>query len=80
MVEIHKLEKDSRDLSENAFDPIQTIDKDGKVLFMNKRWKEVFGYSDEDMKTRSVFDIIKSPDVESYKQKLAEADKKNKDQ
>jgi PAS domain S-box-containing protein len=61
----HRLEKKLRE-SENRFrnlfdgtlDLVQIIRPDGSFLHVNPAWKKHLGYSDEDMKTLSIFDII----------------------
>ncbi len=47
-----------KDLVENANDIIQILDRDGHFLYVNKAWKKTLGYSDEDLKTLRIFDII----------------------
>ncbi|NDY42115.1 PAS domain S-box protein [Dissulfurirhabdus thermomarina] len=47
-----------RDLFENASDLIQSVAPDGTFLFVNRSWKEVLGYTDEDLETLKLQDII----------------------
>lgn len=47
-----------RDLFENANDIIQILNKDGHFLFVNRSWREVFGYSQEEITDMTVFDLI----------------------
>jgi len=46
------------DFLDNANDLIQSIGPDGKFLYVNRRWKQTLGYSDEDLKTMTVFDLM----------------------
>ncbi len=46
------------DLFENATDLIQSIDKNGNFVYVNKAWKEKLGYNDEELKQLNFIDII----------------------
>ena len=46
------------DFLDNANDLIQSIDPSGKFLYVNRRWKETLAYTDEDLKTMTVFDLM----------------------
>lgn len=80
LLEKNKLEKDYRDLSENAFDPIQRVSPDGGLVYVNKKWKEILGYSSDEVAEMKVFDIIKKSDVTAYKKALSDANMKNKNE
>ncbi|MBU0680359.1 MAG: PAS domain S-box protein [Proteobacteria bacterium] len=54
-----------RDLFENAHDIIQIVRPDGKLLYVNNSWRQTFGYSEEETKHLSIFDII-SPDCQDH--------------
>jgi PAS domain S-box-containing protein len=54
-----------RTLFENAHDIIQIIRPDGKLLYVNNAWRQTFGYSEEETKNLSIFDII-SPDCQNH--------------
>jgi len=47
-----------RDLLENASDLIQSVDPGGKFLYVNRTWREKLGYTAEDLRTITLFDII----------------------
>ncbi len=47
-----------RDLFENAGDLIQIVDKEGKFIVVNKKWKKVLHYSDAEIKKLNIFDIV----------------------
>ena len=46
------------DLYNNAYDLIQIFDENGNLLFVNRAWKEILGYSDEELKTMHVHDVV----------------------
>ena len=61
----HKLEKrlkeseeEYRDLFENANDLIQSASPDGRLIHVNRKWKEILGYGEEDLATLNLWDII----------------------
>ena len=65
-------EEQLRDFLDNAHDLIQSSNTEQKFVFVNKKWKQVMGYNDEEIKNLHVFDII-YPDSrkemeENYKQ------------
>ncbi|WP_439879859.1 PAS domain S-box protein [Pontibacter sp. MBLB2868] len=47
-----------QDLFDNAHDLIQNISVDNKFIFVNKAWKERLGYTDEDIESLSLNDIV----------------------
>lgn len=47
-----------RDLFENATDLIQSVDAEGRFQYVNQAWKKALGYSEEDLRTLSLQDII----------------------
>jgi len=55
---LRESEERFRDLFENATDLIQSVDMDGRFLFVNRAWKQTLGYTDEDLKTLRLFDIV----------------------
>jgi PAS domain S-box-containing protein len=54
-----------RDLLDNANDLIQSVDQNGRFLYVNRAWKATLGYSDEDIAALNVFDVI-SPACQSH--------------
>lgn len=60
IAEITLLESEEkyRDLFDNASDLIQCVDPVGKFIYVNNAWKKTLGYTDEEVKTKTVFDII----------------------
>ncbi len=55
---LRKSEEKYRDLFENANDLIQSVDKDGKFLYVNRKWLEVMGYTNGEVKKINLMDII----------------------
>ncbi|MBD1919627.1 PAS domain S-box protein [Microcoleus sp. FACHB-831] len=47
-----------RDLFENASDLIQSVAADGHFLYVNRAWKETLGYSESEVTTMNMLDII----------------------
>ena len=47
-----------QDLFDNAHDLIQNISIDNKFIFVNRAWKERLGYSDQDIETLTLNDIV----------------------
>jgi PAS domain S-box-containing protein len=46
----------------NSVQLIQSFNKDGMLLFVNKSWKDTFGYSDQEIQSINLFDIIAEED------------------
>ncbi|HEY9647151.1 MAG TPA: PAS domain S-box protein, partial [Chroococcidiopsis sp.] len=63
-LELQSRESQLRDLFDNATDLIQSIDFEGKILFVNAAWKRTLGYNDADLATLSIFQIIHPADLE----------------
>ncbi|MFM9264291.1 adenylate/guanylate cyclase domain-containing protein [Tychonema sp. BBK16] len=55
---LRESEEKLRDLFENASDLIQSIGSDGHFLYVNRAWQQTLGYSEEEMASMTVFDII----------------------
>lgn len=47
-----------RDLFDNAGDLIQVVDPKGNILYVNPTWKTTLGYSDEEIKSMNLLDIL----------------------
>lgn len=56
--EVRESEERYRDLFENASDLLQIVSPDGQILYVNRAWRETFGYSEEEIGKLSIFDII----------------------
>ena len=55
---LRKSEERYRDLFENATDLIQSCSSEGKLIYVNRAWREALGYSAEEVPGLSIFDII----------------------
>lgn len=47
-----------RDLFENANDLIQSVDAEGRYLYVNRAWRETLGYSQEEIDRLTMFNIV----------------------
>jgi len=47
-----------RGLFENAHDMIQSVAPDGKFLFVNEAWRRIMGYTNDELKGMTIFNII----------------------
>jgi len=54
-----------RDLFDGTSDLIQSIAPDGRILFVNRAWREMLGYSEEEIIALNIFDVI-HPDQHEY--------------
>lgn len=63
-------EEKFKDILDGAHDLIQSIDVNGKIIYVNKSWKDTLGYSDEEIKNINIFDIIHSEDRAACKKKF----------
>lgn len=55
---LRESEETQRDLLENANDLIQSVAPDGRLTYVNRAWREVLGYTDDDLARITIFDII----------------------
>lgn len=55
---LRESEEKLRDLFENASDLIQSIGSDGHFLYVNRAWEQTLGYTEEEIASMTVFDII----------------------
>ena len=51
-------ERRYRDLIQGTQEIIQSIDNEGRYLFVNKAWHDILGYSTKDLKQMTLFDVI----------------------
>ncbi|WP_254568728.1 PAS domain S-box protein [Oscillatoria sp. HE19RPO] len=56
--ELKESEAQLSDFFESANDLIQTVDAQGKILYVNRAWRETLGYSPEELQHLSMSDII----------------------
>ncbi|MEW6520231.1 MAG: PAS domain S-box protein [Thermodesulfobacteriota bacterium] len=62
---LRESERRYRDLFENAHDLIQIVLPDGRLQYVNKAWRQTFGYSEEEIDGLSIFDLI-SPECHAH--------------
>jgi two-component system, cell cycle sensor histidine kinase and response regulator CckA len=55
---LRKSEEFYRNLIESASDLVQVIDAEGRFQYVNHAWKQTLGYSDEEVRGLSIFDLI----------------------
>jgi len=55
---LRERERQYRDLFENATDLIQSVDVDGRLLRVNKMWRDTLGYNDEELKSMNFLEVI----------------------
>ena len=63
------LEEQHRDLFENANDLIQSVDPQGRFLYVNRAWRETLGYREDELGALSVSSVI-HPDCQARWQSL----------
>lgn len=62
---IRDSERRLRALFDNASDLIQMVDCDGKILYVNRAWKDALGYTDEECAHLHIFDVF-APDCREH--------------
>ena len=67
--DLHESNKKFQNLVESSHELIQSIDKNGHFIFVNKAWRGTLGYSKKDLARLTLFDVI-HPDCLEYCKKL----------
>jgi PAS domain S-box-containing protein len=62
---LQESEEKYRDLFENASDLIQSVNPQGRFLYVNRAWRETLGYDEEEVAGLNLFDII-HPDSQAH--------------
>lgn len=55
-------EKRYRDLVDNAYDMIHSVGSDGRFTFVNEAWKRTMGYTEKELETLTLYDVIADED------------------
>jgi PAS domain S-box-containing protein len=55
---LRESEERYRDLFENASDLVQSVAPDGHFVYVNRAWREILGYSEEEVANLTLWDII----------------------
>ncbi|MBN1550437.1 PAS domain S-box protein, partial [bacterium] len=55
---VENLNQNVADFMNNVSDLVQITAPDGRILYVNKKWKDCLGYHDEEMESLNVTDII----------------------
>jgi PAS domain S-box-containing protein len=55
---LQESEEQFRDLFESSSDLIQSVDSEGRILYVNPAWLETLGYHSKELASISIFDII----------------------
>ncbi len=53
-----RAERSLQDLLDSASDLIQSVREDGRLVFVNRAWKETLGYSDDEVAALEIFSIV----------------------
>lgn len=56
-----------RDLFDDANDLIFSVDTQGQFLYVNKKWHEMLGYAEEELKGVDIFDIVHPDSQEDFR-------------
>jgi PAS domain S-box-containing protein len=62
---LRESEERYRNLIENAHDMIQSVDAEGKFIFVNAAWLKTLGYTEDDLRRMTLFDVI-HPDCRQH--------------
>ena len=60
---LRESEEKYRDLFENATDLIQSVDREGKFVYVNRKWLEVLGYTWDEVQHLRLGDILREDQV-----------------
>ena len=69
---LRESEEKYRDLFENANDLIHSFTPEGRFLYVNRAWRNALGYSEEEIRTLSVFQIVHPDTRESWADQMAQ--------
>jgi PAS domain S-box-containing protein len=69
--EIEEAQGRLTDFLDNANDLIQSTDPDGKFVYVNRRWRETLGYTEEEAKALTIFDLLDPESKEQCRARFA---------
>jgi circadian clock protein KaiC len=61
--ELKESEEKYRDLFENANDLIQSVDANGRFIYVNKKWLKTLGYTEDEVKSLTIADILRKDQI-----------------
>jgi PAS domain S-box len=61
-----------RDFLESATDLVHMLAPDGRVLFANRAWRETLGYTEEEIRTMNVLDVVAPESRDAARQGIAD--------
>lgn len=62
-----------RDLCESASDMIQCVGVDGRILYVNRAWRDTLGYAENEVESLSLFDLVTADCRQQWVELLARA-------
>jgi len=60
---LYESEERFRDLFENANDLIQSVDIDGRFIYVNKKWLRTLGYTEDEAKNLTITEILRKDQI-----------------
>jgi len=63
---LQEREAELRDFFDNATDLIQSLAPDGRILFVNRAWRETLGYTEQEIQHLSITQILHPNQVRSW--------------
>ena len=56
-----------KDFLDNANDLIQSVDSEGRFVYVNKKWLKTLGYTMEELKSLTAFDVLRDDQIQHCK-------------
>jgi len=69
-MELQRREASYRELFENTSEMIHSMDKEGKIRYINRSWENQLGYGDDDLDSLNFFDLLNADEKKKLKQKI----------
>jgi len=60
---LRESEQKYRDLFENANDLIQSVNSEGRFLYVNRKWRQMLEYTSEDLEQISLWDVLREDQI-----------------